>query len=170
MISPTLSSAQYTTLHDLYNSTNGLYWTYRNITDTENRWDFSTYMNPCLFSWQGLNCRCTATTCKVIGITLDRHNLTGTIPSIISNLAYLESLVLRGNSLEGSIPSATGYLSALQILDLGLNVLSKSIPSSIGELTGLVSLNLDGNLLTGEIPFELGFLTSLRGLGLSVNF
>ncbi len=80
------------------------------------------------------------------------HNLTGSIPPEIGNLANLEWLDLRRNNLKGSIPPEIGSLANLKELSLSSNHLTGSIPPEIGNLVNLKSLYLNYNSLTGSIP------------------
>ena len=97
----------------------------------------------------------------VTQLNLIYHNLSGSIPSSISDLGGLQYLDLSGNSLSGSIPPELGGLTNLSFLSLYSNQLSGSIPGEIGSLTNLQTLMLFQNQLSGPIPAALGSLTSL---------
>ena len=97
------------------------------------------------------------------------NNLTGSIPSEIGNLTYLDYLEIKNNQLTGSIPPEIGNLANLTRLYLNENQLTGSIPSEIGNLTNLTLLYLYENQLTGSIPSEIGNLTNLTYLKLSSN-
>ena len=116
-------------------------------------------------SWDGI----TVSGDRVTKLALSNNELTGSIPSELSQLTSLTSLSLDENQLSGSIPSELGQLTSLTWLWLGENLLTGSIPSELGQLTSLTSLNLDGNQLSGSIPSELGQLTSLTELWLDNN-
>ena len=74
------------------------------------------------------------------------------IPSFLSRLGSLQTLVLRENGHVGPIPNDLGNLTRLRVLDLHENNLNESIPASLGQIRGLRSLDLSGNRLTGQIP------------------
>ena len=97
-------------------------------------------------------------------LDLDGNQLTGTIPTELGSLSYLEVLDLDGNQLTGTIPSELGSLSNLEELDLGSNNLTGTIPSELGNLSALTVLSLQFNELTGPIPPELGNLSNLKEL------
>ena len=141
--------------------------------------------------WDGLTLD--GTPQRVTELNLYGSQLTGAIPSELSNLTNLRALLLSNNQLSGPIPGALGGLSKLEALDLWGNELTGEIPAELGrlarlrslslgenELTGpipvwleslsnLLSLSLGGNALTGPIPVELGKLSNLRTLSLAGN-
>jgi hypothetical protein len=139
----------------LYNSTFGPNWLY------QTGW-LATY-TPC--SWRGVACEGE----HVTELRLLVNHLTGSIPSRLGDLAYLEVLDMQGNDLTGSIPETLGSLSNLQRLWLTVNKLAGSVPSSLGNLSSLASINLGSNRLTGSIPESLGSLYNLRQMELGGN-
>lgn len=191
---PNVSPLELRALQDFFESTHGQYWRWNEINETEihsydpnddfylqrnitiNRpiWNFTEELvNPCLpEAWQGIRCFCN-NTCFVAVIALTSRNLSGTIPSSLSNLAelraleldfnYLEEfptlvnqhnlnlLDLRGNYFGGSIPSSIGLLANLKVLRLAFNGLSGTIPDSLGLLKKLEILNLNGNNISGSL-------------------
>ncbi|MBI9054120.1 MAG: leucine-rich repeat domain-containing protein [Bacteroidales bacterium] len=104
-----------------------------------------------------------------IDIQENEEGITGTIPTEIGNLTNLAHLRFYKNSLSGNIPSTIGNLTELELLDLRYNDLNGAIPSEIGNLTNLVDLNLYSNNLSGNIPAEIGNLTSMSNLNLAYN-
>lgn len=95
-------------------------------------------------------------------LSLERGNLTQSIPSKLGNLQSLLSLDFDYNQLEGSIPGTLfDNLLSLKELDLNNNRLSGSIPDKIGQLTELNFLQLHTNNFTGTLPESLGNLKSL---------
>ncbi|KAK8335001.1 hypothetical protein V6Z11_A09G025600 [Gossypium hirsutum] len=119
-------------------------------------------------TWPGVRCSVAG---SVLEIDLSGHGnmLVGPIPSSITNLTNLQSLLLQGNQLNGSIPREIGRLTNLITLALSSNMLVGPIPSSITNLTNLQSLLLQGNQLNGPIPQEIGRLRNLITLALSFN-
>ncbi|MGH2566921.1 MAG: zinc-dependent metalloprotease family protein, partial [Bacteroidota bacterium] len=125
---------------------------------------------------------------RVIGLTLPANNLSGPIPSSISNLTALRVLnlsgrskhhspyvafpdpttdVANGNKLTGSIPSSIAQITSLEELDLSNNLLTGDLPAGITSMTQLRALNLSENFsLTGTIPQAVGNLTNLEMLDL----
>jgi Leucine-rich repeat (LRR) protein len=93
----------------------------------------------------------------------DNYNgLIGVIPSQIGNLTKLTFCGLGDDEFSGSIPSTIGNLTKLEYLYLHDNDLSGPIPSTIGNLTKLLHLHMDDNRFSGGIPPEIGNLTSLE--------
>ncbi len=118
-------------------------------------------------------------TCRIIGLSLDKRELKGTIPKEIGYLTKLETLNLSHNCLRGSIPAELGHLRELK--SLGLNSqgsryvkqcesrssLSGELPPEFGRLRSLTMLNLfDNPGLNGELPLEFGNLTQLEHIKL----
>lgn len=102
-------------------------------------------------------------------LILDQNNLSGTIPSSLSSLSNLEELSLGQNMLAGEIPNSLGNLASLRTLVLDMNPLTGSIPLTLANLASLQTLSLFGNQLSGAIPPSLGNLLSLTYLDLSGN-
>lgn len=67
------------------------------------------------------------------------------LPSEISNLTNLQTLLLYGNELK-SLPKSFGLLEKLKVLDVSRNQL-ESIPDEIANLTQLTTINLSNNAL-----------------------
>lgn len=133
-------------LQDIYAQTNGANWTPLAVPWT------GAAGTEC--SWTGVTCDAAQT--SVIGISLVRLKLTGSLPNSLNQLAALRTFNVSGNRISGSIPPLSGLIN-LQVLELSRNELSGAIPS----LTGLLSLTefkVNTNLLTGPLP-------SLAGLG-----
>ncbi|XP_026398161.1 receptor-like protein 43 [Papaver somniferum] len=106
----------------------------------------------------------------LVSLDLSRTNLTGTIPSCLLKLKYLNELHLANNKLSGSIPfSIYPTQSDGGILDLSDNKLTGSIRTNIRRGSTLASLNLGNNNLTGIVPKVLEFAKKLQILLLNDN-
>ena len=143
-------------LEALYNATGGANWT------NDTNWLSSMPLSD----WHGVTVD--GNGC-VTELDLTDNELTGTIPSELSNLSSLERLNLFNNELTGTIPSELGNLASLQRLNLFNNQLTGTIPSELGNLSSLLELGLSGNQLKGTIPVELENLSSLLWLFLHTN-
>jgi Leucine-rich repeat (LRR) protein len=97
-------------------------------------------------------------------LDLSNNDLTGKIPTTISELVKLEQLLLSGNGFFGEIPTKIGNLKELTVLSLASNKLRGEIPTQIGNLTNLQVLHLSDNVLNSTIPTEIGYLTELKTL------
>ncbi|KAL3729744.1 hypothetical protein ACJRO7_026824 [Eucalyptus globulus] len=100
---------------------------------------------------------------------LSDNHISGSLPSGIGNLIYLENLRMASNNISGNIPSEIGNLNKLKLLDLGQNEFSGQIPESIGNLKMLTNFSLYDNNLRGSIPSSLGNCQNLLLLDLSTN-
>ncbi|KAL0010007.1 hypothetical protein SO802_005115 [Lithocarpus litseifolius] len=88
----------------------------------------------------------------VMLIDLSSNNLSGSIPTEISDLSELRFLNLSRNHLMGKIPEKIGSMKELESVDLSRNHLSGEIPPSMSNLTFLSLLDLSYNNLSGKIP------------------
>lgn len=81
------------------------------------------------------------------------------VPSEISNLTNLQSLLLYGNEID-SLPSSIGLLEKLKVLDVSRNRLT-FIPSEIAHLPQLTTINLSNNELESfpSLPNSAKLLT-----------
>jgi len=97
-------------------------------------------------------------------------DLIGTIPPLIADLPYLETLIFRNlPNLTGPIPQAIAKLPHLNFVLLNWNSLTGPIPDYFSKLTNLATLGLNNNHLTGRVPAYLGHLPKLVGLDVSHN-
>ncbi|GLT34622.1 hypothetical protein SLA2020_091290 [Shorea laevis] len=80
------------------------------------------------------------------------NNLSGEIPTEMTNLKDLLSLNWSHNFLTGRIPANMGNMRKLESLDLSVNELTGPIPESMSSLTFLSYLNMSDNQLSGKIP------------------
>ncbi|XP_074268902.1 putative LRR receptor-like serine/threonine-protein kinase At1g67720 isoform X2 [Silene latifolia] len=111
--------------------------------------------DPCLpVPWSWLECNSDPHP-LITKVRLSRKNLTGDIPSELTNLNGLVELWLDGNSLTGDIPDFSGC-SNLKIIHLENNQLTGSIPSTLAQLENLKELYLQNNLLSGTLPSGFG--------------
>ena len=110
-------------LETLYNSTAGPQWT------DKAGWLVTT--TPC--SWYGVTCQAG----HVTTLDLQDNLLTGALPGQLSDLTYLQHLLLLRNKLSGAIPTSLGSLAQLQELSLSQNLLTGGIPTQLANLTQL---------------------------------
>lgn len=96
------------------------------------------------------------------------NKLTGPLPVNLAKLTRLRRLVLSGNRFTGRIPEVYG-LTGLLILDVSRNFLSGALPLSVGGLYSLLKLDLSNNYLEGKLPRELESLKNLTLLDLRNN-
>jgi hypothetical protein len=99
-------------------------------------------------------------------LRLFSNQLSGTVPSELSDLGALWQLYLHENQLSGTIPLWLSDMSSLRGLALNSNQFTGTIPSELGSLLNLQGLYLSSNQLTGRVPPELGNLVDLRELWL----
>ncbi|KAK7324504.1 hypothetical protein VNO77_28105 [Canavalia gladiata] len=141
-------------------------------------WDFN--VDPCSGknNWtssvnefeSSVTCYCSsANVCHVIGIVLEGQNLSGTLPSELVRLPYLQEIVLNFNYLNGTIPPQWGAMKLVNISLRG-NRLTGPIPKELGNISTLKNLILEFNQLSEELPPELGNLFQLERLYLTSNY
>ncbi|KAJ0699764.1 putative leucine-rich repeat domain superfamily [Helianthus annuus] len=96
-------------------------------------------------------------------LRLSWTNLSGPVPSFLSQLPNLNFLDLSFNNLTGSIPPELSKLTNLGALHLDRYKLTGVIPESFGTFTGNVpDPYLSHNQLTGYVPISLGYLNFSR--------
>ena len=114
-----VSDAEKNALLKINNATNGAQWT--------TKWN----LNAAVSTWYGVK----VVNDKVVAIDLSLNNLTGVLPSEISDLQSLKSLVLFQNKITGTIPASIGKLSSLEVLNISFNQLSGEIPADLFNAT-----------------------------------
>ncbi|WJX67802.1 hypothetical protein P8452_52239 [Trifolium repens] len=100
---------------------------------------------------------------------LKSQNLSGTLPSELERLPYLQEIDLTLNYLNGTIPPQWASMTNLVIISLYGNRLTGPIPKELGNMTTLKTLVLEFNQLSGELPPELGNLNQLEIMLLTSN-
>ncbi|KAK2422676.1 putative leucine-rich repeat receptor serine/threonine-protein kinase [Trifolium repens] len=106
---------------------------------------------------------------KFIHCVLKSQNLSGTLPSELERLPYLQEIDLTLNYLNGTIPPQWASMTNLVIISLYGNRLTGPIPKELGNITTLKTLVLEFNQLSGELPPELGNLNQLEIMLLTSN-
>lgn len=168
-----LSAQEFGFLQNLYNATNGSFWTWDGLLANSTEWRFPSCLStPCTDRWQGLLCSNQTqlgSECTIISLLLPDMNLSGSIPTSIVFLSNLKNLALPYNDIGGSIPSELAQLSYLQLVVLNNNVLTGSVPPGLGGLESVTEIFLDTNLIVGSIPTEFANMPSLKTLHLNTN-
>ncbi|KAF3591219.1 hypothetical protein DY000_02025210 [Brassica cretica] len=109
-------------------------------------WD-DTAVDPC--SWNMISCSADG---FVLSLGAPSQDLSGTLSSSISNLTYLQTVLLQNNYITGHIPPEIGKLMKLKTLDLSTNNFTGQIPSTLSASTNLQYLDLSYNNLSGPVP------------------
>jgi Leucine-rich repeat (LRR) protein len=169
LASPNLSNEEFNALHEFYDELHGEYWIYT-PSSISVPWNFSTAdPNPCSEPlWQGVICSCAVEVCTVIELVLDKHNLTGTIPSSFETFFNLEFIDLSTNFIRGTFPDVLTKMEQLSFISLGDNGLIGSVPSSLCCLNELKEVNFGYNFLTG-LPTEIFNNSVIESLSLESN-
>lgn len=108
---------------------------------------------------------------KIADINLSHNNLTGKIPSFLSEDGFrnLRKIDMRNNSLSGSIPVSLFTLPSLQVLYLSQNMLSGQLNNFQNASSSLMTVDLSDNSLEGPVPESLFNLSGLKVLSLASN-
>jgi hypothetical protein len=152
----TISEAECQALVAFYNSTDGPKWS----DSTSNNWNITD--TPC--SWTGVTCEIIGDVNTVTKIVRDNKNLTGSLPSLLSDLSGLQELRLPNNQLSGTI-SNLSTLTNLTEIWLNNNRLSGDLPE-LSTLSNPNTFYVANNFLSGTIPISL---SSLDLFGLTIN-
>ncbi|XP_076934934.1 uncharacterized protein LOC143601394 [Bidens hawaiensis] len=143
-------------------------WVYSNTPNQPHpsfsNWNLSD-QNPC--NWSYITCSLNNFVTK---IDIQSVELALPFPSNLSELRFLDTVIISGANLTGTIPDEIGNCGALQVFDVSSNSLVGGIPGSIGRLSKLEELVLSSNQLTGVIPPEIGNCWSLKNLVLFDNY
>lgn len=103
-------------------------------------------------------------------LDLSNNQLSGKLPATISQMPFLEQVVLYGNNLSGSLPPDLANCTKLKILNLRFNNLSGELATvNFSGLSNLNMIDLGNNKFTGDIPTSLYSLKSLKALRLAKN-
>ena len=113
-----------------------------------------SYEDEILLVWKGKLSKYTSTLRLVKSIDLSNNKIMGEIPTEITDLVGLVSLILSVNNFSGQIPLQIGDLKSLDTLDLSRNHLVGQIPSSLTQIDRLNTFNLSNNHLSGKIPMS----------------
>ena len=85
-----------------------------------------------LCAWYGLTCD--GSNSVVTGINLYPKQLTGSLPTSIGSLTFLNSMQVTLNKLAGTVPTSVGAMKSLTLLHLGYNKLTGVLPSTLCSL------------------------------------
>jgi Leucine-rich repeat (LRR) protein len=156
--SAAVSQSERDALVALYNSTNGSAWV-----------DSAGWLGSAGTECDWFGVTCSGDGSAIVGLTLIRNGLAGSLPPELGNLGQITNLSLAENQLTGDIPAELWGLDTLLYLSLSFNELTGAIPESVGNLASLTLLDLGHNRLTGAIPAAVTSLTSLQNLSLHGN-
>ncbi|CAN8251415.1 unnamed protein product [Cochlearia groenlandica] len=121
---------------------------------------------PC--SWRGVTCD--ESSRHVTVLSLASSNLSGTLPSNLGSLLWLQRLDLSNNSINGSFPVSLFNSTELRFLDMSSNHISGELPASFRAFSKLNVLNLSDNTFVGELPKTLGWNRKLTVISLKKNY
>ncbi len=116
--------------------------------------------------WQGVGVEIVDGQRRVVFLDLHDSQLSGKIPSAITELTALEYLDLSGNLLSENITNLSA-LTRLQVLDLHNNNLSGVLPDHFTSLKNLTYLSLGKNSFYGEVTEKISQLNKLIVLDLA---
>ncbi|GJR88456.1 leucine-rich repeat-containing protein [Tanacetum coccineum] len=86
-----------------------------------------------------------------------------------STLGLVKTIDFSSNNLTGQIPTEVTNLYGLLVLDLSNNYLVGEIPRNIGQMRKLLTLNLSRNMFSGEMPSSMSDMHLLNDLDVSFN-
>lgn len=143
--------------------------------------------DPCMESWQGIQC----VNSNITGIVLNSANLGGVLGDKLGNFSSMitidlsnnliggnipynlpptiRNFFLSANQFSGNIPTSLSTLALLSDLSLNNNHLNGVLPDAFQSLNELVNLDLSFNNLSGQLPPSLGNLSSLTTLHMQNN-
>ncbi|MBU0487388.1 MAG: T9SS type A sorting domain-containing protein [Bacteroidetes bacterium] len=122
-------------LVDLYNATNGPYWT------TNTNW-----LSGPVYSWAGVGTDGYHT--NVTGIDLHNNNLSGVLPVSIGDMKNIGTMNLGQNNLRNPIPLSLGSITWLRSLILQYNSFADSLPDTLARMPNLYEIYFNNNQFT----------------------
>ena len=131
----TIPASEQQALIDIYNSTNGNNWVYKQ--------NWLTNSDAC--TWYGITCNSAKT--NVENIELQQNGLTGSLPNSIGNFPELNflSLDIAPNHIGGTLPASIGNLTKMTLFSIASQNFVGDIPESFGNLKSLVVAHLNDN-------------------------
>ena len=164
-------------LKDFYISTNGINW--YNNTNWGVIADYNVESNPnntsmiCVGKNLPFGIECDSLEQHVISISFENNGLNGTLPSSLSNLHFLKTLMFYYElGLYGSIPDSLYNLTQLETFELAVVSINGTISNLISNwinMKTLKTLVLADTLLTGIVPSSIWYIDSLITLDLEIN-
>jgi hypothetical protein len=96
--------------------------------------------------------------------------MTGTMPTELTLLPYLQSLTLSWNLFTGSIPLEFGEMPHLLQLEIHWNQFTGTLPRSYYDSPALTQLNIGGNAISGSLPADqITGLSEMKGFFVDEN-
>jgi hypothetical protein len=96
--------------------------------------------------------------------------MTGTLPSELTLLPYLQSLAFSWNLFTGTIPPEFGQMKHLLQLELHWNHFTGTLPPAYYDSPTLTQLNIGGNAISGSLPpDQITGLSEIRGFYIDEN-
>ncbi len=141
-------------------------------------WNIPWNLNAPITEWYGVTidpqiCRVTeldmGLSAELIMLGFNDNNLSGEIPTEISNLTELTSIDFRNNQLEGEILPKIADLIKLEMVALSNNQFSGTIVPELSNLTNLEIFSISSNDMEGELPTEISTLPVLTTFFASNN-
>jgi len=96
----------------------------------------------------------------------DNDLVAGALPTSISLLTRLETLVIEDTNIGGTLPPTIGDLTGLRTFRAARTLLEGTLPKEVGMCQMLEVFDISGTRFTGTLPPELGQLTMVITLGL----
>ncbi|MCE7924552.1 MAG: hypothetical protein DYG98_16010, partial [Haliscomenobacteraceae bacterium CHB4] len=95
-------------------------------------------------------------------VDLQNNNLGGPLPSTVGNLKNLEMFYIRNNpNISGTIPTGLTNCTSLKVLSLAATGVEGNIPPDIDKLVRMNYLLLDETKMSGPLPNALGSLKEM---------
>eukprot|EP00252_Welwitschia_mirabilis_P007403 TRINITY_DN1870_c0_g1_i8.p1 TRINITY_DN1870_c0_g1~~TRINITY_DN1870_c0_g1_i8.p1 ORF type:complete len:982 (+),score=73.04 TRINITY_DN1870_c0_g1_i8:121-3066(+) len=165
----TVTVLQLTTLCALQNEAEVLLQWKNQLHDPQGAlrtWNVSAGHSSAPCNWAGITCD--NATSKVTAIVLESALLSGTLSPRLTQLNALRELRLGVNNLTGGLPSAISNWTNLRILNITTNAFSGTLPD-MSKLVSLETIDVTTNYFSGRIPASLGNVSALRSFNLAEN-
>jgi len=156
-----LSVENYDSIRDLYYSTHGDNWKWKDESFYGVKWNITgNYQDGCSLNWQGLTC---SNQSGLSGIVLVSYGLVGTLPqNIFQNISNITIFNISANNVTGILPQSIKYVSKLTLLDLNFNKFSGELPTCIYGLRNLNNFLIWNNSFSGTLSSLIGNLKKMH--------
>jgi len=110
--------------------------------------------------WNGIECDALW---RIRAFEIRGQNISGTLPTEIAKMPYIQSLSMMWNKMYGTLPPEIASMKYLLNIELHFNMFTGTIPLSWYEARALQRINTASNFLSGSVPIEIGLLRTLKG-------
>ncbi|MEQ8714565.1 MAG: T9SS type A sorting domain-containing protein [Cyclobacteriaceae bacterium] len=134
-------------------------------TDGENWYETENWLTNDIGTWYGVE----ITDSRVTKVVLNGNNLSGLVPTQLTDISKLNYLDLSDNPLESPVLSYISELPNIEYVNFSYCNLEEEFPQGLHELIKLDAIELDYNFIFGFLPETLSNSSSLTYISIQGN-